>query len=183
MGYYIEVGVGHPKNIEVAQKWCTRGAEHGNLDASDHLKALSQPPLRALSHEQHKMLTDTTIICKCTLARQHSDAQHGVGSPRPQVSPAAQGPELINNLQHPMDPHAGVRSLASAGFMASGGYPSNLLHHHGMRTGCILCSPPPPSQPLMQCTNHADLLHPSPTLLSDLHSSQECRYMQEMVTQ
>ncbi|KZT00733.1 uncharacterized protein LAESUDRAFT_731966 [Laetiporus sulphureus 93-53] len=127
MGYYAEVGVGGPKDIEVAQKWYTRAAEHGNVDASDRLKALSQPQPDALSREQHETLADTTIVRKRTLARQRSEARRGVGGPRPQAGPAAQGRELVNNLrqQHPMDPRAGARSPASPGFAPPGGYPPN----------------------------------------------------------
>ncbi|KDQ53398.1 hypothetical protein JAAARDRAFT_197546 [Jaapia argillacea MUCL 33604] len=49
MGYYAEVGVGGPKDIEVARKWYSRASEHGNGEATERLSALSSPSPQALS--------------------------------------------------------------------------------------------------------------------------------------
>ncbi len=43
MGYYSEAGVGQPKNLEAARRWYLPAQEHGNANATERLKALSQP--------------------------------------------------------------------------------------------------------------------------------------------
>ncbi|KAH9915623.1 uncharacterized protein B0H18DRAFT_1096908 [Fomitopsis serialis] len=112
MGYYAEVGVGSPKDIEVAKKWYSRAAQHENPDAADRLRALSQPDARRISREQHESLADTTIVRKRTLARQQSTARHGPSGGRP-PGPAAQGAQVIHNvrqssLRHGAPPNGGA---------------------------------------------------------------------------
>ncbi|CCL98738.1 uncharacterized protein FIBRA_00743 [Fibroporia radiculosa] len=103
MGYYGEVGVGGPKDIESATKWYTRAAQHGNTDAAERIRALSQPSPHALSREQHETLADTTIVRKRTLARQRSDARRGVaGAGRggaPAAAGAMQSEQIVSNVR------------------------------------------------------------------------------------
>ncbi|KAI0001217.1 hypothetical protein BJV77DRAFT_973060 [Russula vinacea] len=79
MGYYTEVGVGGPKDIEAARKWYTRASQHGNADATERLAALSQPAPAALSRQEHDNLTETTLVRKRTQAKQRSDARRSNG--------------------------------------------------------------------------------------------------------
>ncbi|THH17549.1 hypothetical protein EW146_g3272 [Bondarzewia mesenterica] len=84
MGYYMEVSVGGSKDLDAARKWYTQAAQHGNADATERLSALDQ--VQALSRQEHDALTETTLVRKCTQAKQHSDARgsrpsmHGDGS-------------------------------------------------------------------------------------------------------
>ncbi|KAI0314559.1 hypothetical protein OF83DRAFT_1267391 [Amylostereum chailletii] len=77
MGYYLEVGVGGEKNVDVAKKWYTRAAEHGNVDAKERLAALQQPAPHSLSRQEHDTLTETTLVRKRTQAKNRSDARGG----------------------------------------------------------------------------------------------------------
>ncbi|KAH9833110.1 uncharacterized protein C8Q71DRAFT_774181 [Rhodofomes roseus] len=127
MGYYAEVGVGSPKDTEVAKKWYGRAAQHGNPDAAERLRALSQPDARRISREQHESLADTTIVRKRTLARQRSQARHGPSGGRP-PGPAAQGAQIIHNvrqssLRHGPPPNGGAfPPSASAPQVGAPGY-------------------------------------------------------------
>ncbi|KAI0254609.1 hypothetical protein BJV78DRAFT_1185638 [Lactifluus subvellereus] len=82
MGYYMEVGVGGPKDVDAALKWYTRASEHGNTDATERLAALSQPAPQALSRQEHDNLTETTLVRKRTQAKQRSDARGPMGGQR-----------------------------------------------------------------------------------------------------
>ncbi|KAI0300592.1 hypothetical protein B0F90DRAFT_1817633 [Multifurca ochricompacta] len=82
MGYYMEVGVGGPKDIEAARKWYTRASQHGNTDAAERLAALSQPAPQALSRQEHDNLTETTLVRKRTQAKQRSDAREPTVGPQ-----------------------------------------------------------------------------------------------------
>lgn len=104
MGYYMEVGVGGPKDITAARKWytrvskksdasrlpflmylfsrCIQASQHGNTDATDRLSALSQPTPSALSRQEHDNLTETTLVRKRTQAKQRSDARGPGAGPR-----------------------------------------------------------------------------------------------------
>ena len=103
MGYYTEVGVGGPKDIEAARNWytrvsnttcplfpylmyglssCIQASQHGNADATERLAALSQPAPLALSRQEHDNLTETTLVRKRTQAKQRSDARGPTGGPR-----------------------------------------------------------------------------------------------------
>jgi TPR repeat protein len=104
MGYYTEVGVGGPKDIEAARKWytrvsnksdashlpylmylftpCIQASQHGNTDATDRLAALSQPAPAALSRQEHDNLTEVKLVRKRTQAKQRSDARGPGAGPR-----------------------------------------------------------------------------------------------------
>ncbi|KAF9788613.1 hypothetical protein BJ322DRAFT_1050061 [Thelephora terrestris] len=83
MGYYAEVGVGGPKDIDAARRWYQRAMQHGNQDAKERLTALSQPDPDSLSRQQHEVLTETTLVRKRTQAKQRSDASGQRTATRP----------------------------------------------------------------------------------------------------
>ncbi|TFK46747.1 HCP-like protein [Heliocybe sulcata] len=89
MGYYAEVGVGGPKDIEGARKWYTRASQHGNTDAAERLAALSQPAPQALSRQEHDALTESQLVRKRTQAKQRSDARPGAGAQQQQPVPGS----------------------------------------------------------------------------------------------
>ncbi|OBZ65105.1 Chitin synthase regulatory factor 4, partial [Grifola frondosa] len=124
LGYYSEVGVGGPKDIDAARKWYTKAANHGNTDASERLQALSQPSPQALSREQHENLADVTLVRKRTQAKQRSQAIPGASA---LPVPAAQSQRIVNNIRKnsliggPAGPrHGGLTAAgASAGFSSA----------------------------------------------------------------
>ncbi|KZT64644.1 HCP-like protein [Daedalea quercina L-15889] len=151
MGYYAEVGVGSPKDLEVARKWYGRAAQHGNPDAAERLRALSQPDARRISREQHESLADTTIVRKRTLARQRSTARHGPAGARPPASPT-QGAQIIHNvrqssLRHGAPPNgAAMPPSASAPQVAGYGAPAQLAPSASQPRMSPASSPAPGAQ-------------------------------------
>ncbi|KAL4245194.1 Chitin Synthase Regulator [Abortiporus biennis] len=95
MGYYAEVGVGGPKDIEAARKWYNRASQHGNTDATERLQALSQPTPQALSRQQHEALADTTLVRRRTQAKQRSDA---IGAAPPPI-PLTQSQRIVEQVR------------------------------------------------------------------------------------
>ncbi|KAI0066915.1 HCP-like protein [Artomyces pyxidatus] len=95
MGYYMEVGVGGPKDLEVARKWYTRASQHGNTDATERLAALAQST--GLSRQEHDALTNVTVVRKRTQAKQRSDAR-GPAQSLPS-HPAAGRQQIIANVR------------------------------------------------------------------------------------
>ncbi|KAI0051382.1 HCP-like protein [Auriscalpium vulgare] len=96
MGYYTEVGVGGPKDIDAARKWYTRASQHGNADAAERLAALSHPAPQALSRQEHDQLTDVTLVRKRTQAKQRSDARGGATQA---AMPVAGGQQMIATIR------------------------------------------------------------------------------------
>ncbi|KIL58303.1 hypothetical protein M378DRAFT_332549 [Amanita muscaria Koide BX008] len=100
MGYYAEVGVGGPINVENAIKWYRKAKEHGNVDAAERLEALEQSVPQALSRKEHDVITEHKLVRKRTQAQQRSQTQppppHPYGFPTPQ-----QGPEPYTQQQLP----------------------------------------------------------------------------------
>ncbi|TCD60032.1 hypothetical protein EIP91_010853, partial [Steccherinum ochraceum] len=116
MGYYAEVGVGGPKDIDAARKWYSRAAEHGNSDAKERLQALSQPTPQSLSRDEHKALTDTTLVRKRTQAKQRSEAAGR--APVTAVSTAATS-QIVENVRKNSilgRPAPGAAGSSKAGF-------------------------------------------------------------------
>ncbi|KZT18804.1 HCP-like protein [Neolentinus lepideus HHB14362 ss-1] len=128
MGYYAEVGVGGPKDIEAARKWYTRASQHGNTDATERLAALSQPAPQALSRQEHDALTESQLVRKRTQAKQRSDARPGA---RPQPSPGnvQQVVEVIrrNSIMQPAPP--AHHTPAPGPSRAGGGLPAGPAAH------------------------------------------------------
>ncbi|KAG9034556.1 hypothetical protein FS837_002165 [Tulasnella sp. UAMH 9824] len=79
MGYYCEVGIGGPKDLNAAKKWYQRAVAHKNPEAVGRLQALSQPAPEALSRAEHDRLTNDTLVRKRTSAKEYSVA-HGMGN-------------------------------------------------------------------------------------------------------
>ncbi|TBU41304.1 HCP-like protein [Dichomitus squalens] len=98
LGYYSEVGVGGPRNIDAARKWYQKAAQHGNADATERLQALAQPTPQTLSREQHENLTDSKLVRKRTQAKQRSEAVQGPASVT-QPMPAARRTQIVNNIR------------------------------------------------------------------------------------
>ncbi|TFY58573.1 hypothetical protein EVG20_g8092, partial [Dentipellis fragilis] len=115
MGYYMEVGVGGPKDIEAARKWYTRAAGHGNTDAQERLAALSQPAPQSLSRQEHDSLTETTLVRKRTQAKQRSDARGPATQPAPGGGGQQQVMAHVRKASLAYRPAPGQNSYASAG--------------------------------------------------------------------
>ncbi|KAF8547897.1 HCP-like protein [Imleria badia] len=75
MGYYKEVGVGEPQDIQAARIWYQLASEHGNADAVARLAALSQPSPQPLSRQEHDTMTESKLLRKRTQAKQRSERQ------------------------------------------------------------------------------------------------------------
>ncbi|KAG6919399.1 hypothetical protein DXG01_006282 [Tephrocybe rancida] len=111
MGYYAEVGVGCPKDLQTAIGWYKSAQLHGNNDAAERLTALSQPLPNALSRQQHDTITENKLVRKRTQAKQRSDTlgynAHDLVPPplpSPQYPAQQQGPpqnSYNNNNLHP----------------------------------------------------------------------------------
>lgn len=93
LGYYAEVGVGGPRDVDAARRWYQRAMQHGNPDAKERLAALSQPDPDSLSRQQHEVLTETTLVRKRTQAKQRSDAS----GQRPAIRP--DGRKIMENVR------------------------------------------------------------------------------------
>lgn len=95
MGYYKEVGVGGPKDIESAVWWYTKASEHGNADATERLSALLQPSPQSLSRQEHDNITEAKLVRKRTQAKQRSDS---VQLPPSQLPPMP-APNMIDEIR------------------------------------------------------------------------------------
>ncbi|KAF5387814.1 hypothetical protein D9615_000374 [Tricholomella constricta] len=153
MGYYAEVGVGCPKDLQTAIRWykqarqpfpCRPNAQtHGNNDAAERLKALSEPSPNALSRQQHDTITESKLVRKRTQAKQRSDTlgfngtysqQPPMPSPHQQGYPGPQGNQNPQALYpgHPGPPQGrrpdGPRLVENIRQSSLGpGYPSPQL--------------------------------------------------------
>ena len=107
MGYYAEVGVGNPKDVDLARKWYIKvgfeylcflfptnsshkASEHGNADAAERLQALSQPQPQALSRQEHNSITENKLIRKRTQAMQRTAEMSPPNSTGPGLAPPSQ---------------------------------------------------------------------------------------------
>jgi len=110
MGYYAEVGVGQPKNIQNAIMWYTRASQHGNTDAAERLAALSQPSPQILSRQEHDSITDDKLVRKRTIAKQRSDVvveqQTSLSSAQPRPQSTATGRTVYSLTDAPLMPPA-----------------------------------------------------------------------------
>ncbi|KAI0346356.1 HCP-like protein [Trametopsis cervina] len=155
MGYYAEVGVGGPKDIATARMWYAKAAGHGNADAEDRLKALSQPAPQALSRAEHDQLTDSKLVRTRTQAKQRSDA---TGGRRPAVVDG-QSARIVENVRKTssMIPPAVSAPSATASPGGSGRYFPSVVEEPSLaqvetppRTSSNSASPAPgpvPPQP------------------------------------
>ncbi|KAF8522642.1 HCP-like protein [Hysterangium stoloniferum] len=81
LGYYAEVGIGGPKDVDAARRWYAKSIEHGNTDAPARLNALSLPSPQSLSRTEHDKITDDKLIRRRTQARMDAVKQGRVAVP------------------------------------------------------------------------------------------------------
>lgn len=110
MGYYAEVGVGGPQDVEAARRWYKRAMEHGNTNASERLAALSQPAPMSLSRQEHDTLTETTLVRKRTQAKQRSEATPGYRA----TTSRNQGQKIIEDVRNTSISPEDVRTAGRA---------------------------------------------------------------------
>ncbi|GAW04510.1 HCP-like protein [Lentinula edodes] len=95
MGYYHEVGIGGPIDLDEALRWYALAQRHGNTDAGERLAALSQPAPQVLSRVEHDEITESKLVRSRTRAKERSEAQkvrdgYLAGQPQPQPQAQAQ---------------------------------------------------------------------------------------------
>lgn len=102
MGYYAEVGVGGPKDVNTAIKWYKKARDNGNTDAAERLTALEQSVPQSLSREQHNVITEDKLVRKRTMAKQRSEQQSPtapLNSIPPEPQPQQQPPQPQQHQQ------------------------------------------------------------------------------------
>jgi TPR repeat protein len=126
MGYYAEVGVGRPKDIQAALGWyqlvrflpslplfistTCQAHEHGNPDATMRLSALSAPSGQSLSRQEHDSITEIKLVRKRTLAAQRSENEPQsppwdgtsfptMGEAQPTVPPIRDGKTVLDGIR------------------------------------------------------------------------------------
>uniref|UniRef100_V5ET13 Uncharacterized protein n=2 Tax=Kalmanozyma brasiliensis (strain GHG001) TaxID=1365824 RepID=V5ET13_KALBG len=75
LGYYHEVGVGTPRNVELARKWYQKAAAKDNADAVERLQALQGPQANGFTRQQHEAVMDDKLVRKRTMAKALSDRE------------------------------------------------------------------------------------------------------------
>jgi TPR repeat protein len=114
LGYYAEVGVGRPKNADVARRWYQRvtfimhpnwplvkqlhfyfnqAIQHGNQDARDRFAAPSQSAPKSFSQQQREALIEARLAQNLVQAKQRS----GASGQRPTGRP--DGQKIIENIR------------------------------------------------------------------------------------
>ncbi|KAI6043888.1 HCP-like protein [Pisolithus marmoratus] len=121
MGYYKEVGVGGPKDVNAAISWYQLASDHGNADAADRLAALQQPSPQVLSRQEHDHITEDKLVRKRTQAKQRSErasADGGFSNPRPSLEDGQRVVDLIRRdsiarpaVQDPQSPPAPAQGM------------------------------------------------------------------------
>lgn len=121
MGYYKEVGVGGPKDVNTAIGWYQLASEHGNADATERLAALQQPSPHVLSRQEHDHITEDKLVRKRTQAKQRSErasADGGPSNPRPSLEDSQRVVDLIRKdsiarpaAQDPQSPPASTQGV------------------------------------------------------------------------
>ncbi|KAF7300585.1 hypothetical protein HMN09_00943500 [Mycena chlorophos] len=119
MGYYCEVGIGGPKDVNEARDWYSKAQGHGNTDATERLKALQQPTPQMLGRSEHDELTENKLMRKRTQARIRSE---GVGN-------GPNSPGLYTDEPSPMMPLANPHDPYGVGVGRSGPVPVPQPHH------------------------------------------------------
>ncbi|GAA5848109.1 hypothetical protein JCM9279_007457 [Rhodotorula babjevae] len=161
LGYYHEVGIAGPIDLDKARRWYSRAAGHGNEDAKQRLDALQQSNPAALNRTDHDAHLENKLVRKRTQAKVRSDAQRdrlaanqlaanlsgarlsssqGPSGPRPpQINvPAAQA-----QYQQPQQPYR----QGTAGSVASSSSSSYRRNTIKQVEAAVQMAPPPPSTP------------------------------------
>ena len=81
MGYYLEVGIGVPIDLEAARIWYGKASAQGNSDAAERLAALQASQSEALSRAQHQAHLHERLYSAHQRARKVSGgSQHNGGA-------------------------------------------------------------------------------------------------------
>lgn len=100
MGYYAEVGVGGPRDLNTAIKWYTKATEHDNVDAKERLQALQQSSNAALSRQEHDHITEAKLVRKRTDAKARSDERRqDVPPPMPTMDTQKNNRRVIEHVR------------------------------------------------------------------------------------
>ncbi|GAA5962030.1 hypothetical protein JCM8115_002889 [Rhodotorula mucilaginosa] len=75
LGYFYEVGIGGPIDLEKAKRWYERAASHGNTDATSRLDALKRSSQAALNRTDHDSNIERRLVRKRTQAQNRSEEQ------------------------------------------------------------------------------------------------------------
>ncbi|GAA6027371.1 hypothetical protein JCM8097_007803 [Rhodosporidiobolus ruineniae] len=130
LGYFHEVGINGPIELDKAKRWYTRAAGHGNDDAKKRLEALQQSNPETLNRTDHDAHVETKLVRKRTQAKLRSDEQRE----------RAAAAKLTAKLQ---GPNLGASSASSSPAAGQGfHHPHQQQQQH----------PPAPHQPLRQST-------------------------------
>ncbi|GAA5842571.1 hypothetical protein JCM11251_004907 [Rhodosporidiobolus azoricus] len=154
LGYFHEVGINAPIDLEKARRWYTRAAGHGNDDAKKRLDALGQSNPETLNRVDHDAHLQSKLVRKRTQAKIRSDEQRErVAAAK--LAASLQGPNLSSSApptaqQSPYIPQQPLRqgSVASGG--SANSYPSSSLRRNDtMRQvqAAAQMGPPPPGTP------------------------------------
>ncbi|GAA5873887.1 hypothetical protein JCM8547_008631 [Rhodosporidiobolus lusitaniae] len=154
LGYFHEVGVGQPIDLEKAKRWYTRAAGHGNDDAKNRLDALQQSNPETLNRNDHDAHVETKLVRKRTQAKIRSDEQRERAQAA-KLAASLQGPQLGGPPQqrHPQPPRQNS-------FASNGSAPDSLRRRATLRQveQAAQMGPPPPGTP----NPNAPLRYPSP---------------------
>ncbi|GAA5997911.1 uncharacterized protein JCM10292_006901 [Rhodotorula paludigena] len=74
-GYFYEVGINGPIDLEKAKRWYSRAAGHGNDDAKQRLAALEQSNPTMLNRTDHEAHVNQKLVRKRTAAKIRSEEQ------------------------------------------------------------------------------------------------------------
>ncbi len=106
MGYYDEVGVGGPVDLDKARGWYTKAYERGNTDAGERLRALSSQGGRGMGREDHERVMGDTLVRTRTKARMkaHNGPQQPQGPGRDVVGMVRKNTLEMTPPMPPMPP-------------------------------------------------------------------------------
>ncbi|BGP15894.1 hypothetical protein JCM10213_003677 [Rhodosporidiobolus nylandii] len=155
LGYFYEVGINGPVDIEKARRWYTRAAGHGNDDAKNRLGALEQSNPETLNRTDHDAHVETKLVRKRTQAKMRSDEQRERAAAA-KLAQSLQGPNLGGGssappaLQGPPGGYPQQQPLRQSTGSSVASYPSSTLRRNNtMRQveAAAQLRPPPPGTP------------------------------------
>ncbi|GAA6010710.1 hypothetical protein JCM11491_002908 [Sporobolomyces phaffii] len=145
LGYFREVGINGPIDLDQAKRWYSRAAGHGNVDAKKRLDALDKANPELLNRTDHEQHVDTKLVRKRTAAKMRSDEQReriaasklaaslsGPDLSAPQPPPPQQ--QYQQQYQGPPQPPSGYNpARQSVASVASGGSAATLRRKNTQR--------------------------------------------------
>ncbi|GAA6022565.1 hypothetical protein JCM10207_006587 [Rhodosporidiobolus poonsookiae] len=152
LGYFHEVGINGPIDLEKAKRWYTRASGHGNEDAKKRLEALQQSNPETLNRTDHDAHVETKLVRKRTQAKIRSDEQRErVAAAK--LAASLQGPALGSKLgpgpQGYAQPPSRQATLASSS-SSNASYPSSSVRRSNtvrQVEAAARMGPPPPHTP------------------------------------